>query len=394
MSQKEAPRRGLVQAAKDGKITNTEGADALGISVRQFRRLRAAHRDKGAAGLVHGSRGQPSPRRLPAEERERVIQLMVGKYLGFNDCHLTEKLRAVEELTLSRELVRRLRLEAKLPAKRKRRAPKHRRRRERAARLGALVLIDGSRHDWLEGRGPVFTLVGAIDDATGRILALTIREQEDLHGYMAMLGQVLDLHGVPVAFYGDRFGALVRNDDHWSTEEQLAGRQRPTLFGRVLEELGIAFIAANSPQAKGRVERMWETLQDRLAGAAVLRIRARRPADHLHDQRHRVAELLAPQGDQGAGPLPQRRSCAEARVPGDPQHGEEVDTPAAFLEPRPEPVCYHVRQTTGRVTGMGLTQYSGQARRRLACPIRCMAQRSTIWQNPKTTGNPHAPPHP
>ena len=189
---------------------------------------------------------------------------MVGRYAGFNDCHLTEKLRTVEKLTLSRELVRRLRLEAKLPAKHKRRAPKHRRRRERAARTGALVLIDGSRHDWLEGRGPVFTLVGAIDDATSRILALVVREREDLHGDMAMLGQVLDRHGLPVALYGDRFAALVRNDDHWSVEEQLAGRQRPTLFGQLLEELGVAFIAANSPQAKGRVERLWKTLQDRL----------------------------------------------------------------------------------------------------------------------------------
>lgn len=264
MSQKEAPRAGLVRAARDGKITNAEGASALGISVRQFRRLRAAYRDEGTQGLVHGNRGQPSPRRRPPEERAQIVALMVGKYLGFNDCHLTEKLRTVEKLTLSRELVRQLRLEAKLPAKHRRRAPKHRRRRERAARMGALVLIDGSRHDWLEGRGPAFTLVGAIDDATSRILALAVREREDMHGYLAMLGQVLGLHGVPVALYGDRFGALVRNDDHWSVEEQLAGRQRPTPFGQLLEELGIAFIAAHSPQAKGRVERLWKTLQDRL----------------------------------------------------------------------------------------------------------------------------------
>ena len=264
MSQKEAPRAGLVRAARDGKMTNAEGASALGISVRQFRRLRAAYRDAGARGLVHGNRGQPSPRRLPAEERERIVALMVGRYVGFNDCHLTEKLRTVEKLTLSRELVRRLRLEAKLPAKHKRRAPKHRSRRERAARMGALVLIDGSRHDWFEGRGPVFTLVGAIDDATSQILALAVREREDMHGYLAMLGQMLERHGLPAALYGDRFGALVRNDDHWSVEEQLAGRQRPTLFGQLLEELGIAFIAANSPQAKGRVERLWKTLQDRL----------------------------------------------------------------------------------------------------------------------------------
>lgn len=264
MSQKEAPRAGLVRAARDGKMTNAEGATALGISVRQFRRLRAAYRDSGARGLVHGNRGRPSAQRLPEEARARIVALMTGKYAGFNDCHLTEKLRTVEHLPLSRELIRRLRLEAKLPAKRRRRAPKHRRRRERAARMGALVLIDGSRHHWLEGRGPVFTLVGAIDDATGQILALTLREAEDLHGYFAMFRQVLEQHGLPAALYGDRCGALVRNDDHWSLEEQLAGRQRPTQFGQLLEELGVAFIAAHSPQAKGRIERLWETLQDRL----------------------------------------------------------------------------------------------------------------------------------
>ncbi len=264
MSQKEAPRAGLVQSAQAGKLSNAEGARALGISVRQFRRLRAAYRKEGAAGLVHGNRGQPSPRRTSAEKREQVVALMQGKYVGLNDCHLTEKLRKVEKLPLSRELVRQLRLEAKLPAKRKRRAPEHRHRRERSARVGAMVLIDGSQHDWLEGRGPVFTLVGAIDDASGQILALAVRDEEDMHGYMAMLGQILRERGIPLTLYGDRFGALVRNDDHWSIEEQLAGSQRPTLFGQLLEELGITFIAAHSPQAKGRVERMWNTLQDRL----------------------------------------------------------------------------------------------------------------------------------
>lgn len=264
MSQKEACRPGLVRAAEKGKITNAEGAAALQVSVRQFRRLREAYRARGVAGLLHGNRGRASPRRSSAELREQVLELMTVKYLGFNDSHLTEKLQKVEKLDLSRELVRQIRVKAKLPAKRKRRAPKHRLRRERAAREGALVLIDGSRHDWLEGRGPAFSLVGAIDDATGRVLALIVRDQEDLHGYMAMLGAVLRQDGVPLGFYGDRFGALVRNDDHWTVQEQLDGRQQPTAFGQLLEQLGVAFTPARSPQAKGRVERLWETLQDRL----------------------------------------------------------------------------------------------------------------------------------
>ena len=264
MSQKEVTRPGLVRAAEQGKITNAEGAAALSLTVRQFRRLRRAYRAEGVAGLLHGNRGRSSPRRLPEALRQKVLALMVGTYAGFNDSHLSEKIQTVEKLEVSREMVRRIRLEAKLPAKRRRRAPKHRHRRERSAREGALVLIDGSRHDWLEGRGPRFSLVGAIDDATGRVLALVVRPQEDLHGYMAMLDAVVRQHGVPLGFYGDRFGALVRTDDHWTLQEELDGRQQPTTFGRVLEKLGVAFTPARSPQAKGRVERLWETLQDRL----------------------------------------------------------------------------------------------------------------------------------
>ena len=310
MSHKEVARPGLMQAAEKGKITNAEGARALGISVRQFRRLRAAYRDRGVKGLMHGNRGRPSARRLSDEEREQVVQLINGKYAGFNDCHLTEKLRAVEKLALSRELVRRLRKEAGLPAKRKRRAPKHRRRRERAAREGALVLIDGSTHDWLEGRGPTFTLVGAIDDATGRIVALAVRTHEDLHGYLAMLGQVLRLHGVPVALYGDRFGALVRNDDHWTVEEQLAGRQDPTAFGRLLEDLGIAFIAAHSPQAKGRIERLWETLQDRLISE--IRLLGLTTAEEVEAH---LPQLIADHNARFAVPARERESAWRSSPP-------------------------------------------------------------------------------
>lgn len=264
MSRKEAPRAGLVRAVLQGRVTNREAAGALGLSVRQFRRIRARYRVAGVEGLLHGNRGRPSPRRLPEEMTARITRLLAEKYVGFNDRHLTEKLRVVEGIAVSRERVRRLRLAAGLPATRKRRAPKHRRRRERAAREGALVLIDGSEHDWLEGRGPRFTLIGAVDDATGRVLALVVRPHEDLHGYVQLLEALLRTDGVPVAFYGDRFGALVRNDDHWSLEEQLAGRQAPTQFGHILEELGIDYIPARSPQAKGRIERAWGLLQDRL----------------------------------------------------------------------------------------------------------------------------------
>ncbi len=264
MSSKEALRPGLVRAAIEGKITNQQGAHGLGLKVRQFRRLKAAYRRAGVAGLLHGNRGRPSPRRLREEDRQRVVELINTHYAGLNDCHLTEKLRELEGLELSREMARRLRIAAGIAPVRRRRAPKHRARRLREAREGALVLIDGSEFAWLGPTPPVLTLVGAIDDATGKILVLHFRPHEDLHGYTELLRRLIIDHGVPTTLYGDRLAVFVRNDSHWSLEEQLAGERRPTQFGAMLAELGIGFIAAQSPQAKGRIERLWQTLQDRL----------------------------------------------------------------------------------------------------------------------------------
>jgi hypothetical protein len=134
------------------------------------------------------------------------------------------------------------------------------------------VQIDGSRFAWLEDRGPQLTLVGAIDDATSQLLALHFRPTEDLHGYARLFQDLFTTHGLPLAVYGDRLNLLVRNDAHWTLAEELAGVQEPTHLGRVLRDLGVAYIAAGSPQAKGRVERLWGTLQDRLVSE--LRVRA------------------------------------------------------------------------------------------------------------------------
>ncbi len=263
MGNRDARRLGVVQAAVQGRITNREGAAALGLSVRQFKRLRGRVRERGVRGLVHGNRGRPSPRRLATAIRERVVELLTGA-VKLNDHHIADLLEEAGS-GVSPATVRRVRTALKLPAKRRRRPPQHRRRRERAARRGALVLIDGSPFRWFDAAGPACSLLGAIDDATGAILALSFRPTEDLHGYVVLLRELIRGHGVPLAFYGDRSGILVRNDHHWSVEEELAGRQTPPQFGRMLEELGVRFIAATSPQAKGRIERLWGTLQDRLA---------------------------------------------------------------------------------------------------------------------------------
>src|SRR6202044_868305 len=202
--------------------------------------------------------------RLPDAVRERIVGLARSTYVGFNDHHLCEKLIEREGFSLSRETLRRLLRKQGLGPPRKRRAPAHRQRRLRSAREGELVQLDGSPHDWLQGRGLQLTALGMQDDASGKILAAQFFPSETSQGYFRLLQSLLRRYGVPVAFYGDRSGVFTRNDDHWSLDEQLAGQRQPTQFGRALQQLAVTFIAAQSPQAKGRIERLWGVLQDRL----------------------------------------------------------------------------------------------------------------------------------
>jgi transposase len=271
MRRKEVPRAGLLKAALAGKITNAEGARAMHVSLRQFYRVKVRFAAAGVDGLLHRLRGRLSHRRLTPEVCARAAELLHGPYGGLNDCHLTEKLREVEGLPLSRSAVRRLRRSLGLPATRRRRGRQVRTRRTPEAQMGALVQLDASPFAWLEDRGPALALHGAIDDATGTGLALTFRPTEDLHGYATLLHTLCTTYGLPLALYGDRFGVFVRNDLHWTLEEELRGTQDPTHFGRILQELGIGYIAAHSPQAKGRIERFWQTLQDRLVSELRLR---------------------------------------------------------------------------------------------------------------------------
>lgn len=268
MGVKEARRLGVVEAALRGRILNQEGAEALGLSVRQFRRLKRRVERDGATGVVHGNRGRPSQRRLGASLRAQVVALLRGE-VRLNDCHVRDLL-AEQQFTVSADSVRRIRRELGLAPKQRHRPPRHRRRRERAARRGALVLIDGSPFRWLGWEPGELTLVGTLDDASGEILALVLRPEEDLHGYTEVLRTTVTGHGVPLALYGDGTSIAVRTDPHWTLEEELAGRQRPSHFGLMLEELGIRYIRARSPQAKGRIERLWRTLQDRLAAELAL----------------------------------------------------------------------------------------------------------------------------
>jgi len=271
MSRKEVPRAGLLKALLAGKATNAQGAVALRLSIRQVQRLRVRFQAEGVQGLRHRSRGRPAPRRLAAPVIAQIDALLQTRYKAFNDGHATEKLREVEGLRVSRESVRQRRRALGLPAKHRRRPKQHRHRRTPEARMGQMVQVDGSPFAWLEGRGPEMTLHGAIDDATSTVLALHFRPAEDLHGYAVVFQQLFTQYGLPLAVYGDRINILVRTDAHWSLAEQLRGAQDPTHLGRVLADLGVGYLAAGSPEAKGRIERLWRTLQDRLTSELRLR---------------------------------------------------------------------------------------------------------------------------
>jgi Winged helix-turn helix len=265
MSVGEWKRLSAVERVERGELKVWEAALLLGVSDRQVRRIRLAVEERGAGGVIHGNRGREPANRLTEAVQRRVKELLGGKYEGFNDTHFAEKLREVEGVEVSRASVQRIRQGAGIRAARRRRARKHRRRRERRAREGLMILWDGSRHDWLEERGPMLCLVAAVDDATGALLpGAHLVEQECAAGYLRVLREIAREKGLPWSAYMDQHGSLKRNDKNWSLEEELRGRQFPTQVGQALEALGIEVIYALSPQAKGRVERMWETLQDRL----------------------------------------------------------------------------------------------------------------------------------
>src|SRR5579862_742422 len=262
-----------------GEWTSHQAAGALGLSSRQLRRLKHAYQHEGAAALVHGNRGRRPVNAVAEEVRAEVATLARQKYAGFNHQHRTEKLAEDEELDLSRSTVRRIVTAAGLPTPRPRRAPKHRSRRERLPQEGMLLQADGSRHLWLGPEGPYLTLIGGIDDATGEVPWAVFREQEDAQGYMLWLQAVVQRKGVPLALYVDRHGIFVRTTEERKTlEEQLLGQRQPTQFGRVLRELGVTAIYAQSPQGKGRIERVWGTLQSRLTSELRL-ADAQTPAD-------------------------------------------------------------------------------------------------------------------
>jgi transposase len=262
----EIKRLYVVQQTIEGKMTGKQAAERLGLSLRQVRRLVAKYREKGAAGLAHGNRGRPAHNRVKDVVRVKIQALAEQAYQDYNDSHFTEELAQEHRLQISRSSVRRIRRAMGQKSPRRRRAPRYRQRRERKAQAGMLLQADGSRHAWLEGRGSWLTLIAFIDDATSEVLGASFRAEEDAAGYFLGLQAICRVRGIPAAVYVDRH-TIFHSPAKATLEQQLAGEPPKSQFGRLADELGIQLILARSPQAKGRVERLWGTLQDRLVKA-------------------------------------------------------------------------------------------------------------------------------
>jgi transposase len=254
MSQHERDVLKVIQQVVDGTLTQVEAARLLRLSTRQVRRLQGRLQAEGDQAVVHRLRGRPSNRRIDPARRQQILEAYRRHYADFGPTFASEKL-AEQGLVVAPETLRQWLLAEGLWQRQRRRDP-HRQRRPRRACFGELVQMDTSIHDWTEGRGEPMVLVNMIDDATSRVLS-GFYEAETVEAHFDLLGRWLQRHGRPVALYTDRDSIF---------EYQDKGRGDPnglTQFGRALAELGIELILARSPQAKGRVERFFETAQDR-----------------------------------------------------------------------------------------------------------------------------------
>ena len=266
MSNRELSRLEAMQRIKDKRLTQKEAAQMLNLSVRQIKRLYRAYKAHGAKGLVSARRGKPSNHRLEAGVEQQVLDLLKEKYEDFGPTLAHEKLSEAHGIGISRESVRKLMVVEGLWKPKRAKKPTVCQMRERRACFGELVQIDGSDHAWFEERGPKCTLLVYIDDATGQLLELWFVPEETTFAYFEATRHYVERFGKPLAFYSDKHGIFRVNQPR-----PLGKTSGLTQFGRAMEELDIQIICANTPQAKGRIERANQTLQDRLVKELRLR---------------------------------------------------------------------------------------------------------------------------
>ena len=261
MSRREIDRLRILDGVIKGDVTQVRAGEVLGLSERQVRRLVTRIKQGGPEGLIHRSRGRPSMRRIPEEVVTEIQRVIEQRYKGFGPTLASEMLSEREGIEVSREKLRQLMLEAGLWER-----ARHRRRphpwRERKDHCGQMVQLDGSHHAWLEGRGPKMVLMGYIDDASSHFFG-RFYEYEGVYPAMDSLQRYIRLYGRPVSLYMDKHSTY-KTSRQPSLDELLKGESAATQLQRACRELGIEVIHASSPQAKGRIERAFGTLQDRL----------------------------------------------------------------------------------------------------------------------------------
>ena len=257
MTAQEQTRLQVLNSLLAEHMTLDQAATLMVVSPRHTRRILADYRENGAASLAHGHRGRRPANAIPEATGSRVVHLARTVYEGANHTHLSELLSEREGLDMDRTTLRRILVNAGLSSPRRRRPPKHRVRRQRMPREGMLIQLDGSCHRWLGEDGPQFTILFAVDDATGCVPGALFCDHEDTSSYFLLMQGLLRRRGIPLALYTDRHAVFKHRSEY-----QPAGT--PTQFGRAMEELGTQLIFALSPQAKGRVERTAGTFQDRL----------------------------------------------------------------------------------------------------------------------------------
>lgn len=261
MSIKELKRVPVIHNVLDKQLTQIDAANALGLSSRQIRRITQRIKDDGDLALIHRSRGRPSNRAMSAKLKSKILYLCNTRYKGFNPTFATEKLFEIDKISISHETLRGWFIKTDRSYKR-RKSKKHRCWRPRRESFGQMVQLDGSHHDWLEGRGPWCVLMGYIDDATSRIFA-HFYEYEGTVPAMDSFRRYIRQYGIPQSIYLDKHSTY-KSTKKLNMEDELANQRAQSHFERALSQLGVDVIHANSPQAKGRIERSFKTHQDRL----------------------------------------------------------------------------------------------------------------------------------
>ena len=268
LKQKDLKRATLIEACIKGKCTVKQVADALGLSERRVKQIKKEVKENGVKSIQHGNRGRKPKNTISDETRKRILELRSSyEYEISNFKHFQELLKERENIDISYSALYNILRNAGIKSPKKHHKSKLHHRRKRKECEGMMLQADGTPFDWF-GSGEKYSLHGFIDDATGKVTGLYMCKNECLLGYLEVLRQTLENYGIPISLYPDKYSVFFppkKVNDHITIEEQLNGREKGiTQFGRIVEDLGITMFAASSPQAKGRIERLWETLQSRL----------------------------------------------------------------------------------------------------------------------------------